>query len=389
MMPRAWHFQVLLLTSLAPQISGHEAARSTLNDRNALFEDRIPLSVVSYDGGLRLLVDVRPQRFDGEWLPKQRLLLDTGSSTLAFCKRQFIVAAQYEPSNFIACNEYNPGGKTSGYWGPFVTGAIQVAHLTWKLSNYSIMVQETLMPCTDGIDGIFGIAFGQLDTAFVAADRFDIIVSDSNFTCPSKSSGSVSPPLMEHLYRGRSQKLGIFWAGKKGHVYLGEAAVNNKHYSNGHQYALTAKLGEQGYYNIELLSISVGKEIFGHTGPASPCILDTGTPTIVLPQEVYDASTQQNGTLVLRVAGFNSASNDFIDLVFDLGLLNMFGWVTAGNEATGLILGLPLWAFYYTVFDIRSREVVFIPNSLDVQHAEHASNATHNGGRFLQSFNLV
>lgn len=350
------------------------------HDRNALFEDSIPLSVVSYDGGLRLLVDVRPQRFDGEWLPKQRLLLDTGSSTLAFCKRQFIIAAQYEPSNFIACNEYNPGGNFSGYWGPFVTGAIQVAHLTWNMSNYSIMVQETLMPCTDGIDGIFGIAFGQLDAAFLAADKSHIIVSDSNFTCPANSSGNVWPPLMEHLSSGRSQKLGIFWAGKReGHFYLGEAAIKNEHYSSGRQYALTAKLGEEGYYNIELLSISVGKEIFGHSGPASPCILDTGTPTIVLPQEVYDASTQQNGTLVLRVSGFNG----FIDLVFDLDLLNMFEWVTEGNEETGLILGLPLWAFYYTVFDIQSREAVFIPNSPDVQHA------SHNGGRFLQSLNLV
>ena len=128
-------------------------------------EDTIPLAATSWSGGPRLLMAVSPVDANGGLLPAQRLVVDTGSSTLAFCQSSLLQEAAYQETNYISCNLYNPGGSFTGYWGPFVAGHLHAGGVTFQNSFYSIMAQEAGMPCRNGIDGIFGIAFRQLDAA--------------------------------------------------------------------------------------------------------------------------------------------------------------------------------------------------------------------------------
>ena len=136
-----------------------------MNDHAKDQEDTIPLAATSWSGGPRLLMEVSPVDANGGLLPAQKLVVDTGSSTLAFCQSSFLQEAAYQETNFISCNLYNPGGAFTGYWGPFVAGQLHAGSVTFQNSFYSIMAQEAGMPCRNGIDGIFGIAFRQLDAA--------------------------------------------------------------------------------------------------------------------------------------------------------------------------------------------------------------------------------
>ncbi|CAK9098016.1 Probable E3 ubiquitin-protein ligase HERC1 (HECT domain and RCC1-like domain-containing protein 1) (HECT-type E3 ubiquitin transferase HERC1) (p532) (p619) [Durusdinium trenchii] len=274
-----------------------------------LSEQGIPLSVGSWFGGPRLVVEVAPAG-SGGWLPKQRLVLDSGSSTLAFCDSQFSQQAQYQSSDFISCNLYNPGGDFTGYWGPFVKGAVKVGNFTIPKAAYSIMQQEKSMPCTDGLDGIFGIAFRQLDRAFRASDEYEMELSpEGKFTCPNQPAGVVPPPLVQHLRSTESAKIGLYWSGQQGEaqgrLYLGQSAVENEHYALADPLP-AAHLGELGWYDISVQSITVGEQeleglncdpVHGET-----CILDTGTPAIVLPPEAYELVESSSGSLSFQLA---------------------------------------------------------------------------------------
>lgn len=329
-----------------------------------LSEQGIPLSVGSWFGGPRLVVEVAPAG-SGGWLPKQRLVLDSGSSTLAFCDSQFSQQAQYQSSDFISCNLYNPGGDFTGYWGPFVKGAVKVGNFTIPKAAYSIMQQEKSMPCTDGLDGIFGIAFRQLDRAFRASDEYEMELSpEGKFTCPNQPAGVVPPPLVQHLRSTESAKIGLYWSGQQGEaqgrLYLGQSAVENEHYALADPLP-AAHLGELGWYDISVQSITVGEQeleglncdpVHGET-----CILDTGTPAIVLPPEAYELVESSSGSLSFQLAGPNGPTT----LSFDLQQLSNMGAISKGNKGDGLILGLPLWAFYYTVFDLDAHQVIFVP----------------------------
>jgi len=331
-----------------------------------LVKEGIPLSVGSWFGGPRLLVDVEPQSLQGEWFPKQRMVLDSGSSTLAFCNKQFISDAQYQSSEYISCNLYNPGGDFTGYWGPFVKGPVKAGNVTLNQAAYSIMTQEKNMPCTQGLDGIFGIAFRQLDVAYLAADENQMTLGEEKFTCPQQPAGVVPPPLVQHLRMEDNQQIGIFWSGQQGEgqgrLYLGSAAMENEHYSQ--QYALAAHLGEQGWYDISVESITVGGETLTglNCDPVNgqTCILDTGTPSIVLPGQAYDLVQEAgSGSLSFQLTGVGDGP---VTLNFDLQKLTEMGAISKGSKGDGLILGLPIWAFYYTVFDLQAQQVIFVPN---------------------------
>eukprot|EP00913_Durusdinium_trenchii_P007726 g7255.t2 len=365
------------------------------NETNGLFPSWIPswkwkqlqrkLSLMSFSRLVNLcpcrnLPDIQNA------MESSRLVLDSGSSTLAFCDSQFSQQAQYQSSDFISCNLYNPGGDFTGYWGPFVKGAVKVGNFTIPKAAYSIMQQEPQtygdsswfgmrspqeksMPCTDGLDGIFGIAFRQLDRAFRASDEYEMELSpEGKFTCPNQPAGVVPPPLVQHLRTihssTESAKIGLYWSGQQGEaqgrLYLGQSAVENEHYALADPLP-AAHLGELGWYDISVQSITVGEQeleglncdpVHGET-----CILDTGTPAIVLPPEAYELLESSSGSLSFQLAGPNGPTT----LSFDLQQLSNMGAISKGNKGDGLILGLPLWAFYYTVFDLDAHQVIFVP----------------------------
>eukprot|EP00930_Biecheleria_cincta_P016821 TRINITY_DN13559_c0_g1_i2.p2 TRINITY_DN13559_c0_g1~~TRINITY_DN13559_c0_g1_i2.p2 ORF type:complete len:268 (+),score=49.99 TRINITY_DN13559_c0_g1_i2:116-919(+) len=123
----------------------------------------ISLSLIHWGGGPRLVVDLapaarRPAGSDGSssssssssssWLASQKFVLDTGSSTLAFCSNgnTLMNQAAYSLTNYISCNKYNPGGQSTGYWGPFVHGLLRMGagtSITLE-AEYSIMAEEAI-----------------------------------------------------------------------------------------------------------------------------------------------------------------------------------------------------------------------------------------------------
>ncbi|CAE7242544.1 ANKRD17 [Symbiodinium natans] len=346
-----------------------ESARMSANVINQ--KASIPLAATSWSGGVRLLMAVSPVGPNGELLPAQSLVVDTGSSTLAFCQSSFLQEANYQSTKYISCNQYNPGGDPTGYWGPFVVGELRAGNVTFQQASYSIMAQEENMPCKDGIQGIFGIAFRQLDVGFPADQRPDWSSGVAAASCP-EAAGVVPPPLIQKLRaQGGVEKLGIHWSGQlgenQGRLYLDDDAVLNEHYDKSSLVG-PAVLGEVGWYDIAVQKISLGGQEFTGFGcdpnqPGQQCIMDTGTPALVLPAEVFDYASQlieygESATLTFWLPG---VSGEDVAVSFDLTTLNQMVALSKGGKGTNIILGLPLWAFYYTVFDITEKSVSFIP----------------------------
>ncbi|CAE7830476.1 unnamed protein product [Symbiodinium necroappetens] len=242
----------------------------------------VPLHATFW-GGPRLLVDVTPEASTGKEVASQRLLLDTGSSTLAFCEQGLLQQTIYEMTDYVSCNAYNPGGNYTGYWGPFVVGDLTAGNLSMRNSTYSVMANQVGMPCSDGVEGIFGIAFQQLD-AGVPVESF----SNWNDTasCPIKNETFLPPPLLHQL----REMLGIYWSGVVGEeqarLYIDEDAVN-EHY-DAESVVGPVAFGEFGWFDVNIQRISVGDAEFvgfNCTGRAiGQCTMDTGTPTLFLPQ---------------------------------------------------------------------------------------------------------
>ena len=344
----------------------------------------IPLIAGTWFGGPRLAIEVAPSNVQGGWLPKQRLVLDTGSSTLAFCDSQLRQDALYEASSLMACNIYGFHGDdwdVTGYFGPFVKGPAKIGNFTMPEASYSIMQQESGMPCSEGLDGIFGIA-RQCDQAFRKEDESKMqFTEEGNFICPHEPVKNEASPLMQLLSSQDSQKLGIYWSGQEGEgqgsLFLGQSAVENEHFTRTAD-PLAATLGEVGPYDIQVEAIDVKEQqITGLTCDRSknqPCMLDTGTPSIVLPSEAYELVQAQDGegNLTFKLAGPNGPTS----LTFDLQRLNQMGAISKGAKGAPLVLGLPVWAFYYTVFDLQEKQVIFVPT----QPSEVQENVTDTSG---------
>eukprot|EP00930_Biecheleria_cincta_P016820 TRINITY_DN13559_c0_g1_i1.p1 TRINITY_DN13559_c0_g1~~TRINITY_DN13559_c0_g1_i1.p1 ORF type:complete len:558 (+),score=94.23 TRINITY_DN13559_c0_g1_i1:116-1789(+) len=352
----------------------------------------ISLSLIHWGGGPRLVVDLapaarRPAGSDGSssssssssssWLASQKFVLDTGSSTLAFCSNgnTLMNQAAYSLTNYISCNKYNPGGQSTGYWGPFVHGLLRMGagtSITLE-AEYSIMAEEVAMPCTDGINGIFGIAFRQLDVAFWSGDRPQWGAGTVG-SCPTQTAGNIMPPLLRKLQsEGGSEKVGIFWSGRtgvdEGALFFDDAATANPHYLAAPALG-PAALGEVGWYDIRVARISVGQTVFTEITcnpykAGQNCILDTGTPSIVVPQRIYDqlqeAIALDSMSLLTFWLSSASAEEEAVPVSFDVAALLKLGGISATAKGDGLILGLPLWAFYYTLFDISEQSVSFVP----------------------------
>jgi len=63
-----------------------------------------------------------------------------------------------------------------------------------------------------------------------------------------------------------------------------------------------------------------------------------------------------------------------VALEFDVATLLDKGWIEGAEKDEGIILGLPLWATYYTVFDIKGHTVTFVSTAEEA--SEPATTAT-------------
>jgi len=326
----------------------------------------IILDSVNFEGGPRLLITASPKDADGNDLPAQKLLLDTGSSTLAFCDSSLADKLKTFKSEYYSCNIYGSASVKEGYWGAFYKGSVNIASAVQISSAYfSVMQQQVSMPCSSGVSGIFGIAFHQLDQA--TSEAPSAWPANGVGSCPQPSTDFVQP-LMQYLNsEGGTTQVGIFWSGKlgagEGQLYLNGDATSNSHYNADAANKIgKAKLGTFGWYDINVQSVEFnGKsysDITCDPKRGSPCIMDSGTPVLVVPQGVYDAmSSAQTGDLTVKLEG---AAGGSVRLSFDVQTLLNNQWVQ-GAPQVGVILGLPMRAFYYTVMDISDSSVSFTP----------------------------
>lgn len=303
----------------------------------------------------------------------QNLVLDTGSSTLAFCDTGLAEHVSARRTPYLSCNRYNPGGVPTGYWGYFYDGAVQLdGGLLLNNSAYSIMQQQAQMPCTHGFGGIFGIAFPQLSLAF-PVDEAPALQLEGFGTCPEDARGTVMDPLLRTLgAEGGIELLGIYWSGRlgrgEGRLYLDKAALSAPQYEIGA--VGKAALGERGFYEVAVEQISAAGQHWTELQcqrTSKPCILDTGTPLLMVPKVVaasVEAAAQQGfplGNISFKLQG--SQGQPSVILEFDLTWLMEQGWLQGGDQ---LILGLPIWARYYTVFDIKGHSAEFFRHGSEI-----------------------
>jgi len=338
---------------------------------SALAVAAIPMNCVNFEGGLRLTVNVNPK---GQ--AAQECLLDTGSSSLAFCDSSLESSLKSVKTNYLSCNAYGSGDE--GYWGFFYEGKIGVgSHLEVASAYYSVMHQEVSMPCGSGLQGIFGVAFKQLDQAAYHPGALNW-PSGGVGSCPAPSKDLVGP-LMSYLKQDTPQgRLGIYWNGavgsSTGELYVGPTAESNAHYTSGT--VQTATLGETGYYDITINQFSFGGETYSVACNTrdTPCLVDTGTPIMFVPSRVYQAIRNgQTGSLTLQLAGPNGP----ITLNFDAQTLANNQYI-APYQGGPYILGLPLWAFYYTVFNVDGKSMGFVEHSASEMVALKNLTKMHN-----------
>lgn len=344
----------------------------------------MPLDAINFEGGPRLTITASPVSSSGRILPAQKLLLDTGSSTLAFCNSSLEAEVKSFQSEYYSCNIYGNSQVREGYWGPFYKGGVAIGNINVPDAYYSIMTQQVSMPCSDSgsVNGIFGIAFHQLDQATSEAPAS--WPSNGVGSCPRASTDFVQP-LMQYLNsQGGTKRLGIYWSGKQGvgegQLYLDDDATSNSHYDEGAASAMgTAALGEFGWYDITVESVGYGGQSYSditcNPQYGSPCIMDTGTPVLVIPQGAYDAMVQgRTGELTVTLKGSGQSSKS-VELKFDAQILLANNWVEPTPQP-GVILGLPLRAFYYTVMDISGQSASFTPMPAYFMKGANSLNAT-------------
>merc|ERR1712194_293895 len=107
----------------------------------------------------------------------------------------------------------------------------------------------------------------------------------------------------------------------EGQLYLDGDATSNSHYNADAANKMgKAKLGTFGWYDINVQSVEFnGKsysDITCDPEGGSPCIMDSGTPVLVVPQAAYDAmSSAQTGDLTVKLEG---AAGGSVQLSFDV-----------------------------------------------------------------------
>jgi len=334
-------------------------AMAAVPNRTSLFTSTsgIPLNCLNFEGGLRLTVPGGPSS-----LQSQELLLDTGSSTLAFCDASISSSVKSLKTDYLSCNKYGSGNE--GYWGFFYQGAVDLGNnLVLDESYYSVMQEEVSMPCGSGLQGIFGVAFKQLDQAAYHPSPLDW-PAGSVGSCPQATTDFVGP-LMQYLKQDTPEgRLGIYWSGQvgssQGELYVGQVAVSNSHYTQGS--ALQASLGETGYYDITIEQFEWSGQTYSVSCGDVPCLMDTGTPVMLVPAELYDQMIYSHPGDVLSVT-MASPSGSPMGLVFDAQFLVQNKYVAPHQQGEPYILGLPLWSTYYTVFNVDGRTVDFVQHS--------------------------
>lgn len=322
-------------------------------------------------------------------LPPKRMLLDTGSSTVAFCNVSLPDnLPDSKKTGFNACEQYGPstanGYFRDGYVGPFFQGELRIrgsTELRIPDAMFAVFGEGSCAPflCHNTpSQGIFGVAYRQRNKIFpstldLSSACLRTSSTDINILCPTTSASFV-PPLMQDLRQTSdgSEIFGIYWSGgASGSMFLGPAAVGTQNFDSLAPQAvlLDSGAGASGWYNVNVLKIVIGGteyEEIDCTKHSRACIIDTGTPSFLLPSGVsteFLSVPFEKPKLEFHLQGVKGE----VVLDFDLTPWLSQGLVEVLNPPEAfwdplMVLGLPLWSRYYTMFNITGNTVSFTPH---------------------------
>ena len=381
---------------------------------HALAGALLSLATCSGASVVPLNVTLMPQRGNGfrmvTTLNGRPVLVDTGSSTTALCPGAPL------PPDARALGVYACDGFGSGAYG--FEGAFYAANVTLGGASMGVApgasggnphkgagsvewapgvrsgpgepAPETVLPranlvaitdavglspsnfCEPPLQGILGVAGAKLNT-YVAK----VQGSDAFPACESARQAGALPTSL--LRRASRFALFVNRTTMRGAMLLGSSVG-----------LLTSRLARVGTTRLlpthdTFFKVQVAKYVFrgftlahpGKNGELPHAILDTGTETMVVPSGLLQAFARAglnaaepsapNQTLLLKVSLPEAGRARNFHLALDLNLyyqLNLpqeasskIGMFAEGSGAS--VLGLPLWFFYATVFDLDAKTVAF------------------------------
>jgi len=291
----------------------------------------------------------------------QQALIDSGSSSIAFCDRALAKGVEKQRTTAAQCNQYgNADGEKDNnpnkpcffeyFYGSVYQGDVQAfdgldgrVAADMKDVSYTIMDYQQHMTCELGFQGIFGIAFGALNYAYEVPDGnasqmletcgVDVLGRETAFCNTASLKGvQLTSPLAQSLQANGVNKTGIYFdygatAQKPepftmeglGMVYIGQAAVENEFFK--HALSLMTvttvyrSVGESGaqlrtqqmYWDLAWIGAVIqdgDKNITVHPPDANfcrqegRCIFDTGNPSLTIPLIIVkECLSNEHGTV--------------------------------------------------------------------------------------------
>lgn len=313
-------------------------------------------------------------------------LIDTGSSTLAFCDepappniKDVSRAMQISTdANVSQCIEYGGGSLSHGFFGDSYHGNVSYSSdhdPNLALDGVIFTVMEKMVgesgnacgPAAPGsrgmkddqsIGGIWGVASAALNNVVYSDDMDQAAVTwegvpedgQCNATagqcqCPQAFT-IVNDSLLQYLVQNGAEEWAISWDGSlgdgSGKMLFGDAASA----------ALPVDAPKvpldfsDGFYRCNVTAIEVDGATMNQDGPIS-YIFDTGTPQLTLPPSVASAlQGKTSGNVVFYLDMINGADGEYatINTTITLDLFNAKEF-EIGSSGSYYFFGLPLMRY--------------------------------------------
>lgn len=363
------------------------------------------------------------------------IMIDTGSSTLAFCDKSLAEEADITKTNYAQCRQYDspnscPDGSSGyevGWSGQLYQGDVTVGNEIASMDNitFAIMDLDQIYSCFGPLDGIIGVAYKGLNGNIVQLPSPDFdIMSLWNISCSNPNEDAAEyktigncdignmtqlylpPPLEKTLEKDdesgytKDEAFGLYLnyaatigsevdtiVPSLGIFFGGNLAYNNEFYNKGRAHiAGTGACGTDNLYGIDddkqffqwyllmfqairIPGLNMTHSTVDVCSTCGNCYTDSGNSLIELP-----LSAEQCDVILSNKELQSSKKSMFIDLTGADGRNNItisfpILWLAEqddlGNvECTGnsgqFVLGLPIFQYYYVVYNMGNKTVTFV-----------------------------
>ncbi|KAK1737485.1 hypothetical protein QTG54_011771 [Skeletonema marinoi] len=353
----------------------------------------------------------------------QHVVIDTGSSSLAFCDGSLIdEAVSITKTDYAQCITYGatlscPNDPSA--YNTFSAGQIFQGNITAYNTNtgkniasmdevyFGISSKEQSFLCDGPLNGIIGVAYSALnDGVSVPSPDFNSLSLWSQYceidnksvgTCNTADLATVTLPapleqtLKEDDESGyiSAEAFGLYcdYAATIGSEYDtivpslgiffgGNMALNNTFYNSGTpQVALGLPCrNKYEWYMLKLDSIrmpglNMTQSGFSQCNECVKCYTDSGTSWISLPLPQSQCNDLMNtkvdtlkilGSMLLDIEGANSSTVTLsLPLLWLVEQMNL-NRVRCSGASGDFILGFPLFQYYYLAFDMGSKTITFV-----------------------------